>query len=54
MEANSFLFIEQIIKCLIFITVAYGIESVVYCRNKKNLFWTLDPTKKKQQIFHLT
>lgn len=53
MEANYFLFTEQIIKCFIFITVAYGIESVVYCRNKETLFWILDPIKKEQQIFHL-
>lgn len=38
MEKNSFLFTEQIIKCLIFITVAYGIESVVCYRNKKLYF----------------
>lgn len=37
MEASYFLFTEQIIKCLIFITVAYGIESVVYGRSKKTL-----------------
>lgn len=47
MEANYFLFTEQIIKDLIFITGAYGIESVVYCRNKKTLFWILEPIKKK-------